>query len=198
MGLAILTKREVRALCAVTQSSCILSPLSKGSSEPGTWSAEARPWAPFPSLLFPAGPEASLRVDPGPIFPAPGERRCKEGVLRLEPGWEVLGGRVPHEWGTRGPGDAMRKAQNELVWEEVSEYKAKARGASPAEHCWGVRTGGKRAGGVLLGARQAFRLSPPLVAPTVCFRLLAGIQSSGVPPFPLPVCAHTLCWERVA
>lgn len=77
-------------------------------------------------------------MDPGPVFPTPGEGRCKEAVFRLEPGWEVLGGRGPHEWGTRGPGDAMRKAQNVLSGERCPSAGSRPEGARPAGALLGV------------------------------------------------------------
>lgn len=125
------------------------------------------------------GPEASFGVDPGPIFPTPGEGRCKEGVFRLEPGWEVLGGRVPHEWGTRGPGDAMRKVPNVLVrGEEVSESREKARRSQP---CGGI------AGGVCeqeAGGQRECCGKPD--RPSGCLTPTCG-----------PSCLPPACWDPV-
>lgn len=71
-----------------------------------------------------------------------------------------------------------------LVWGEgVEGGKERA----PLRGYWGCApAGGEQAEGAELDARQAFGpLSLPAPAGASC--LLAGIQSSGVPPLPLPL-----------
>lgn len=168
-------QREVKALSAVTQPLNSFSALSPRAHRNWEHVALRLILVLFPSRSPWPGPPASFRVDTGLTFPIPGEGRCKEGVLGLESGW----GRGCLIKGV-GP-QALGWSKNGL---DCTGLGRGCQTAGRSESRRGV-TGGVRQQGAS-GQRERSWTPGRHWGPSPS-SLLAGIQSSGVPPLPLPL-----------